>query len=168
MRIAAASIMHESNSFCKDVTQLSDFIFREATLAAWGANRNEVAGFLDGAIEAGFEIVPGLYAVATPSGPVAADAFEELARCSLEALRAAAPFDGVMLALHGAMYSETYPHADEEIVRRVREQIGPGKPLVVTHDFHANISPEIVALCDALITYQQNPHVDTYDRGLRA
>src|SRR5262249_27086902 len=80
----------------------------------------------------------------------------------------ASPFDGVLLALHGAMFSETYPHADEELVRRVRGEIGSRIPLVVTHDFHANISPEIVALCDALIAYHQNPHIDTWDRGFRA
>jgi microcystin degradation protein MlrC len=172
-RVAAASIMHESNSFSKEPTRLSDFNFRSgsdrnSTLTAWAANRNEVAGFLDGAVEVGFEILPIVYAVATPSGPVSAETFEELAGVLVQGLRSASPFDGVLLALHGAMFSETYPHADEELVRRVRSEIGPGAPLVVTHDFHANISPEIVALCDALISYQQNPHIDTWDRGLRA
>src|SRR5262249_27260850 len=36
------------------------------------------------------------------------------------------------------------------------------------HDFHANISPEIVEMTNVLITYQQNPHVDTKQRGMRA
>jgi microcystin degradation protein MlrC len=173
LRVAAASIMHESNSFSKEPTQLSDFTFRsgsnrDSTLSAWAANRNEVAGFLDGAAELGFAILPIVYAVATPSGPVSAEAFGGLADILLQGLRAANPFDGVLLALHGAMYSETYAHADEELVRRVRSEIGLGIPFVVTHDFHANISPEIVALCDALIVYQQNPHIDTWERGLRA
>ena len=52
------------------------------------------------------------------------------------------------LALHGAMYTEEFPHGDEEIVRRVRAALGPEVPLVVTHDFHANISPGIVELTD--------------------
>ena len=165
--------MHESNSFSKEPTRLSHFTFRggsdrNSTLSEWSANRNEVAGFVDGAAEAGFAILPIVYAVATPSGPVSAETFEELARRLLHGLRSASPFDGVLLALHGAMFSETYPRADEELVRRVRGEIGPRIPLVVTHDFHANISPEIVALCDALIAYQQNPHIDTWDRGLRA
>ena len=83
-RVAAASIMHESNSFSKEPTHISDFTFRrgfdrDSTLSAWAANRNEVAGFLDGAAEAGFAILPIVYAVATPSGPVSAETFEELA-----------------------------------------------------------------------------------------
>jgi microcystin degradation protein MlrC len=38
----------------------------------------------------------------------------------------------------------------------------------VTHDFHANITPETAELSTALITYQQNPHLDTKQRGQRA
>ena len=53
-------------------------------------------------------------------------------------------------------------------LRRLRTAVGSPVPLVVTHDFHANISPAIVDLCDVLITYQQNPHTDTKQRGARA
>ena len=60
-------------------------------------------------------------------------------------LRAAPRFDGVLLSLHGAMVVESYPSGDAEIVRRVREAVGPDLPVVVSHDFHANITPEIVA-----------------------
>jgi microcystin degradation protein MlrC len=66
------------------------------------------------------------------------------------------------------MYTEKFPQADEEIVRRVRAAIGREIPLVVTHDFHANISPETVELTDVLITYQQHAHIDTKQRGVRA
>jgi microcystin degradation protein MlrC len=76
--------------------------------------------------------------------------------------------NGVLLALHGAMYSDAFPHADEEIAKRVRAAIGPNIPLVVTHDFHANIPPGMVECTDALITYQQNPHIDTRGRGAKA
>jgi microcystin degradation protein MlrC len=41
-------------------------------------------------------------------------------------------------------------------------------PVVVTHDFHGNPSPELVGLCTALVSYQQNPHLDTNQRGRRA
>jgi microcystin degradation protein MlrC len=76
--------------------------------------------------------------------------------------------DGVLLALHGAMYTEEFPQADEEIVRRVRAALGPSIPLFVTHDFHANISPALVDLTDVLITYQQNSYIDTKQRGVLA
>ena len=75
---------------------------------------------------------------------------------------------GLLLALHGAMVSEEFPHADEEIVRRIRTAFGLAFPIVVTNDFHANVSPGIVDLSTVLITYKQNPHLDTRERGEQA
>ncbi|HET8550668.1 MAG TPA: M81 family metallopeptidase, partial [Bryobacteraceae bacterium] len=83
-------------------------------------------------------------------------------------LKAAPKLDGILLALHGALVVEGYPQGDEEIVRRVRNAFGPSIPIVVTHDFHGNPSPELVRLCTALVSYQQNPHLDTRQRGRRA
>lgn len=171
--VAVGSIMHESNSFNPEPTVLGDFHFRHEndsakTLLNWSAGDTEVAGILEESARADFQVYPTIYASATPKGPVAADAFEELCRLLLASLSGAGPLDGVLLALHGAMYTEAFPHADEEIVRRVRAAIGPEVPLVVTHDFHANIAPGLVELTDALIVYQQNPHIDTRARGVRA
>jgi microcystin degradation protein MlrC len=165
--------MHESNSFNPEATILTDFHFRqgsdrEETLRNWSAGDTEVVGILEESWWAGLHIVPTIYAAATPKGAVQAVTFEELCRRLLAALSQAGHLDGVLLALHGAMYTEAFPHADEEIARRVREAIGPKVPLVVTHDFHANIPPGMIQLTDALITYQQNPHVDTRKRGVRA
>ena len=162
--MAAASIMHESNSFNAEPTTLREFHFREA--ADWASGSTEVTGFLEES--AGFEVLPVLHAAATPKGPVTGEAFDEITARLTRDLGSLLPLDGVFLALHGAMYSETYPHADEEIVRRVRSVIGHDMPLVVTHDFHANISPAIVQMTDALVTYQQCPHLDTKARGARA
>ena len=66
------------------------------------------------------------------------------------------------------MVADGYPQADEEIVRRVRKAFGAAIPIVVTHDFHGNPSPELVKLTTALLGYQQNPHLDTKLRGRRA
>jgi microcystin degradation protein MlrC len=46
--------------------------------------------------------------------------------------------------------------------------MGDAIPLVVTHDFHANISPEIVERTTVLLNYKTNPHVDQNDRGRKA
>ncbi len=163
--------MHESNSFNAGRTRLEDFRIRagagDGALEQWTEGNTEVAGFIEEGRRLGFEFAPTIYAQATPAGPVASDTFEALTGRLLEGLRGTGSFDAVFLALHGAMYSERYAHADEEIVRRVRAA-APGVPLVVTHDFHANISPATVALTDVLLTYQQNPHLDTRQRGARA
>jgi len=123
---------------------------------------------IDAGERCGFELLPTIYASATPSGPVTSQAFETLAGQLVDSLTRQRDLEGILLALHGAMFTEAFPHADEEIVRRVRATAGPRIPIVVTHDFHANIPPGIVELCDVLLTYQQNPHTDTKQRGMRA
>jgi microcystin degradation protein MlrC len=159
--------MHESNSFNAELTSLAEFHFRHGA-DQWSIGHTEAAGFVEGAAEAGYDLVPVIHAAATPKGPVAPEAFEALCRQLIDGLRTIPRLDGILLALHGAMYCEEFPHADEEIVRRVRTAFGRDIPLVLTHDFHGNISPEIVELTDVLITYQQCPHLDMRQRGVHA
>lgn len=166
--VAVATLMHESNSFNPALTTIDDFRVEARDLSAWSQGNTEVAGFTAGVAVQDLTPVPILAATATPSGPVQESAYEQLVACLLTNLAAAGPFDGVYLALHGAMVAEHIPHADNETVRRVRELIGPETPLVVSHDFHANINPETVSNSTALLTYQQNPHLDTKQRGERA
>ena len=96
---------------------------------------------------------------AAPKGSVADEAFEALAGELVRRLQAAPRFDGVLLSLHGAMVVESYPSGDAEIVRRVREVVGPDLPVVVSHDFHANVTPEIVcAVHRARLLSRASPH----------
>src|SRR5205814_5920967 len=116
----------------------------------------------------GIEPVPTVMAWGMPSGPLDAETFETLSHDLLSRLRAGRPLDGVLLSLHGAMVSETFDDADGEILRRVREGIGPDSPLVVTTDYHANLTEVMVRWSDAIVGYDTYPHVDQADRGLEA
>ncbi len=62
----------------------------------------------------------------------------------IQGLKAAPAYDGVLLVLHGAMVVDGFPSGDAEVVRRVRQAMGPKFPIAVTHDFHANADPAIV------------------------
>lgn len=170
MRVAIGGIMHESNTFAAEATPLAAFtVWRGAEIAAAHQDTDhEVAGFLQGGAAAGLDLVPTLFAGTTPAGPVAAGALEALVGELIERLRAAGPLDGVLLALHGAMVVLGFPDGDGEVVRRVREAMGPKLPIVATHDFHANISDQLAALTTALVVYKTNPHVDQRERGVQA
>jgi microcystin degradation protein MlrC len=171
-RIAIGGILHESNSFAPTPTDVASFergqlrrgdeIVRE-----WRESNHEVAGYLEGAGKFGFEPAPLMVAQATPSGPVTDETLNGFVE---ELIRSAkgSGIDGLLLALHGAMVTPEHPHADSEVVRRLRAALGEQFPIVVTHDFHANVAPEIVERSTALVTYQQNPHVDQRARGLKA
>jgi microcystin degradation protein MlrC len=74
----------------------------------------------------------------------------------------------LLLALHGAMVTESFPDADGEVIRRIRESVGPDFPMVVTFDLHGNLTEQMIAHCNAAVTYRTNPHVDQRECGLRA
>jgi microcystin degradation protein MlrC len=169
-KIAIAGILHESNSFSTVKTQHADFTIRRGAdvIKEWKLSNHEVAGFIAGAEKFGFEMVPVMVAQATPSGPVTDAALTELTDELISRLKAAGPLDGLLLALHGAMVTESAAHGDAEILRRLRSALGNTLPIIVTHDFHANVPPEVIELSTALVTYKECPHIDQRDRGLQA
>ena len=170
MRIAIAAFMHESNTFASLPTRVSDFTVHEHDdlMNHYAGTFDEMAGFIAGAEELGYELCPILGAVATPSGAVTAEAYEHYVGRILTGLEGADALDGVLLALHGAMVAEEFPHADAETARRVRALLGPDVPLVVTHDYHANVPARLLEHVDALVIYKTNPHIDQRERGMQA
>ena len=174
--IGVAGIAHESNSFNVIKTELSDFHVtlgesqevRAKRFFAGSTAKTTSAGYIEGAKQFGLELYPTLSTSATPRGPVTDKAFNTMMNEIITGLKAGPKLQGILLNLHGAMVVESYPSGDEEVVRRVRNAFGPAMPIVVTHDFHANITPKMVELCNVLITFKENPHLDTYDRGFQA
>ena len=173
MRVAVAGLLHESNTFLPVPTEYEDFASTSLTRGAallerWQGAKHELGGLIDGARQAGFTVVPAMAAFAVPSGAIDPAAFERLVDELLESLRQASPFDGLLLALHGATVAASFPDADGEILRRVRALLGPRTPVVTTLDLHANISPAMAAHSTALVVYRSNPHLDQRERGLEA
>ncbi len=175
MRIAVAGFAHESNTFHSQPTVLKDFGVEESgvkegeqILSHYADTFHEIAGYIAGAEQFGYEIYPIVAASATPAAAVTTEAYEYFTGRILDGLKKGPKVDGVLLALHGAMVAEGYPHADGETVRRVRELVGPDMPIAVTHDYHANVPPELVEAADALIIYKTNPHIDQRERGVQA
>jgi microcystin degradation protein MlrC len=171
--IAIGSIMHESDTFNPSKTELRDFTLRRTTpreqaLEESSKSNDEISGYIEGARRYDIDLFPVLMASATPKGPVSDDAFNTLTRDLIAQLKAAPHLDGLLLALHGAMVAESYTDADTEILRRLRQAFGRDFSIVVTHDFHANVSEDLVRLSTALLTYKENPHLDTRDRGIQA
>ncbi len=170
MRIGIASLSHESNTFASFATTYEDFRFvrGQEIIEQYRPTFHEVGGFIAGAEAYGYEIVPLMGAVATPAGAVEAETYESLLDELLGLIRDAMPLDGLLLGLHGAFVAENFPQGDGETTRRVRELVGPDFPVVVTHDYHGNVPPQLVEDATALIIYKTCPHVDQRERGLQA
>ncbi|HYI15017.1 MAG TPA: M81 family metallopeptidase [Thermomicrobiales bacterium] len=176
MRIAIGGVSHETNTFSSIPTDLAQFQRRTllrgpALIQASRGVGNVLGGMVDTASDLGWQLVPLLFASATPSGKVRRGTFEMLANELVRGLsdaRRDGPLDGVLLALHGAMVAEAIEDADGELLRRVRRAVGPETPVAVVFDFHANLTPAIVEYTDLILGFETYPHIDTYQRGCEA
>lgn len=171
--IAVGGILHETNTFAPHQTSLDAFSRQsyhegEELLDQLRDTPTAIGGAIAGIEKAGYTPVPLLYATAIPSGTVSQGAYETMLTGLLDALANALPVDGVLLTLHGAMVAEDQDDCEGEILERVRAIVGPHCPVVCTLDMHGNLSPAMVAASDALVAFDTNPHLDTYERGLEA
>src|SRR5690606_20984979 len=87
----------------------------DALLEAASGAKTGLGGFLDVAHQEGWEVIGTVAAGATPSGNVAAAAYDDLKGRLLRHLREARPLDGVLLHLHGAMLAENAPDAEGDL-----------------------------------------------------
>ncbi|NDL58834.1 M81 family metallopeptidase [Phytoactinopolyspora mesophila] len=172
MRLAAVGFGHEANSFAPvqaslDVWQRCGIFEGAAIRDRYATSESILAGFFAyEAEEPGVEIVPLVFSWLTPTGISTEEAFEHLTRRMLGALREHGPWDGVLLPQHGAAVAEHHLDADGEFISRVRDVVGPGVPVGVTLDMHANISDRMVRAADVITVFQTNPHVDAREQGL--
>ena len=176
-RIAVGGFQHETNTFAPSPADYAAFESGggwpglcngpDIEAAVGGANI-PAAGAFDALRAAGHSTVGLVWAAASPSDRVTADAFERIAGGMLERLKAALPVDGVYLDLHGAMVSERFDDGEGELLRRIRALVGERVPIVASLDLHANVTRQMFALADALVIYRTYPHVDMAETGARA
>ena len=171
-RIAVGGISAESNSlYPKARTMPADPppANREEWIELNLKASETTSGIVEAAPKVGLDVYPVLSGRADSLGYVEKASFNRALDTLVQQIKTASPpFDGAILTLHGAMVVEGYPHGDAEVTRRVREAMGEDFPIIVTHDFHANVSEEIVRYSDVLITYKDTPHLDPKERGIQA
>ncbi len=173
MRVGIIALLQESNTFIKGATTFAHFeadllLEGDAVRTRFEDAHHEVGGFFAGLAEERIDAMPIFAARALPYGIVAADAFDALlARMDL-AIERAGSFDGLLVAPHGATVAANHADADGHWLTRLRNRFGKKMPIIGTLDLHANVSPKMVAACDALIGYRMNPHLDQRQRGIDA
>ncbi|TQV76214.1 M81 family metallopeptidase [Denitrobaculum tricleocarpae] len=168
MRILAAMMKHETNSFSPVKTDLARFEawglhLNEAVLDAYRGTNMPIAAYIELAERRGAELVTPVAAEAMPSGLVEREAYETLVEWILAPIEAG-DIDAVFLDLHGAMTAEHLPDGEGHLLQRIRE-IAPDMPIAVTLDMHTNLTAAMVANCDVMIGYKSYPHTDMYDVG---
>jgi len=172
-RIAVAGFHHETNCFVAAKTDFAYFtahrdrppLVRGADVIKWLADTSfALSGFLK-AMDRRHEIVPLVWTSGGAGGLVTADTFERISGELIGRLSAAMPVDAVYLDLHGAMVTEPFEDGEGELLRRVRAAVGERVPVVISLDYHANVTPQMVEMTDGLVGYRTYPHVDRRETG---
>ena len=168
MRVAVATVSHETNTFASDPTTLSEFsrATGEELLSEFGEGRS-LGGIVDRLESADCTVVPTVGAASIPSGTVTADAFEWI-RSTLADRLAEESFDGVCLDLHGSMYVDGYPDAEGALLETIREAVGEETTVTAALDMHATITQRMVEHLDGVAGYRTAPHTDVVETGQRA
>lgn len=174
-RIAVAGFQHETNCFLPQTTDFDYFashrdrppLVRDGAVIEWLSGSGfALSGFL--AAMDTHEIVPLLWTSGGAGGLVTRAAFERISGEIVGRLSQRMPVDAVYLDLHGAMVTEEFEDGEGELLRRVRAVVGPQVPVVISLDYHANVTPAMVSLTDGMAAYLTYPHVDRPETGARA
>ncbi|MBB3966082.1 M81 family metallopeptidase [Rhizobium metallidurans] len=119
--------------------------------------------------DAEIEIVPLCWAKALPGGPLTASAYEEIKADTLKRIDAAGPFDGVLVANHGALeVAEMDTDADTDFVKAIRDLLGPEVPISVSLDLHGDMTPGLLSAATVFSVLRTAPHRDDRETGRRA
>jgi microcystin degradation protein MlrC len=172
MRIAVGALIEEANTLSPLKTTVETFqqyylLRGQELFTGFGPARVEVPGFLSVLQPAGVEVVPLIAGNAAAGGPLTDATFEALAGELIERLQRALPLDAVLLALHGAMTSESETDCEGVILERARRVVGPDIPIGVTLDLHGHITPRMLQPNTFLVGYKEYPHIDIYETGER-
>jgi microcystin degradation protein MlrC len=131
--------------------------------ARYGESQSTMAGFLDVESSA-VRVEPLIFSFPNPGGPITRNAFERLSHEALGLLDANGPWDGVLLAQHGAAVADHLADADAEFTSRVRQLVG-SLPIGVALDLHGNLATRLLANSDIAVGYRTNPHRDARTRA---
>jgi microcystin degradation protein MlrC len=164
-------------TFLSNDTTLEDFVYdgspaRGEALLAFEP-RSYMGGFVKVAREhADVELVgiesPLWPRTGTGSGWITTEAYEHFLGRMIAELRAGGKWDGVFLALHGAMGVRGVPHPETDIARRVREVVGRDAFIAGTFDPHGNEDVEFLRQADFAFCAKYFPHYDSRLQGERA
>jgi microcystin degradation protein MlrC len=175
IRIGVATFSHETCTFCPEPTGIAEWEFYGPP--ARGEEIIREGGYIGGFVAASKEYdnleLVGILSPRDSKGGssgswVTAEAFDKYSNGIANDIKAQGPFDGIYLALHGAMAVTGAPKPEAELVRRVRAVVGKSVPVYVTLDLHANEDHELSDAADGVFIIKRYPHYDAALQGERA
>ncbi|NKI32763.1 M81 family metallopeptidase [Croceivirga thetidis] len=163
-RIAIAGLGIESSTFSPARTQeeafharVGDSIFSRYPFFAEDAEIRNRA-----------EWIPTFLGKALPGGVVTKEAYESMVSKTLAMLKENGPYDGLWFDIHGAMSVEGLLDAEGDLIKRIREVVGPDILISTSMDLHGNVSKELAHQSDLITCYRLAPHEDALESKARS
>ena len=171
MRIAIGGYLVAVNTFATQKMGLA--LFQRATLTGErvlraGGREGAIAGFLNGAKQHNWDVLPLQFVVPGVGGKVTSEAHEAAKAGFIDLLRKNDPVDGVFLQLHGTAVSDDCDDCEGDFLRTLRELLGDKIPIIALLDGHSNTTPLMVEQASVLLGVKTNPHYDFVPVGERA
>jgi microcystin degradation protein MlrC len=170
MRVFTASLATETNTFAPSPTGMA--AFREGGYFPAGSHPPHLTLFSgplwaarEQAPDRGWTLIEGLVAFAQPGGVTTAAAWHQLKEELLADLRAAMPVQIVLLGLHGAMVADGCDDCEGELLRAVRDIVGPDVVVGAELDPHHHLSEAMCRHANLLVSFKEYPHTDVLARG---
>ena len=162
MKIICASFQCESNSLASLHPSKSDFVYATGEEALKKLAVREI--FED----AGFEVIPSVYAVALPSGTVEKQVYMDYANEILDTVRENSDAVGIYIWFHGSMEVDEIGSGELYLLKEIRKIVGDGPIISMTMDAHANITDELSQYAEITSGFKTVPHVDQVESQERA
>ena len=110
-------------------------------------------------------VAESLAVFAQPGGTTIRRVYEGFRDEILADLARAMPVDVVLLNMHGAMVADGYEDCEGDLLARVRALVGPDVTIGAELDLHCSVTPAMLANADAIVTFNEYPHVDAPERA---
>ena len=173
IRLAVATFSHETCTFLPDSTGIKEWEFYGPPERGDAVLRNGayIGGFVRAAKEHDHVELVGILSPRDAKGGLSGswitqEAFDKYSNGVANDIKQTGPYDGVFLALHGAMAVTGVPKPEAEMVRRVRAVVGPTVPIYVTLDLHANDDHELSDAASGVLIIKRYPHYDAALQGV--
>lgn len=167
-RVLVGQIFQEAHGFTPLRTPLDAFAIEtgEAVVTANTQADSVLGGIIRTGLHEGWRLVPSIAARASPGGRVTDAAYAHILSVLLDAARAG-PLDAIALCLHGCIQTESLDSAEADLLRRLREIVGPTVPIVAGFDLHGHAGGGMLEHLDFASAYKTNPHGDAGATGER-
>ncbi|RCW41554.1 MULTISPECIES: M81 family metallopeptidase [unclassified Halanaerobium] len=172
MKILVGMIHHESNSFNPELTELDEFKILKGEEVLENRDmysHSSLKGIMETLKKNKFEIVPTAVFLPTSEGGLVSDgAYQKIKKIYINEMEKHKDIDGVCLALHGSMTTESHLDVEGDILSETRAFFGDDVWITAAVDMHAMITDKMIKNADGLTAYRTAPHVDKYETGVRA